>query len=104
MLWKGDDKRPTTSQILNMEFVQKYLNELVKTKGTALKMLDIEATATASMLKMQNFGKEEVKTKQLTPKEKANLRKQEEAKKREKDLAKGTKNAFEVLEQLTSIY
>jgi hypothetical protein len=102
MLWKQDDKRPTTSQILNMEFVQKYLNELVKTKGTALKnvrLLDREATATASMLKKIKLNQEELKEKVLTPKEKANLRKQEDVKKREKDLAKGAKNAFEVLEQ-----
>lgn len=85
-----------------MEFVQKYLNELVKTKGTALKnvrLLDKEATATASMLKKTKLGQEEVKAKALTPKERATLRKQEDVKKREKEVAKGAKNAFEILEQ-----
>lgn len=103
MLWKEDHMRPSCNEIINMDILQKYLKELVITKGTALKnirSLDAEATATAQLLQGNKILPEEVKKKpSLTPKQMIAQRKQESAKNRENELAKAANQAFVAIEK-----
>lgn len=101
MLWKEDDKRPSANQILGMEFVQKYLNDLVKSKGTALKDVRLlNKQITAERKPMPTAPKiQHEEDKHLTPKEKLRLKKLEESKNRENELNKEAKKAFEVMEK-----
>jgi hypothetical protein len=85
MLLKDDKARPTTGNILDMPFVEKYMKEFISARGASVKRKTVgefaeRAEATAAMHQMPKIvkktGQEEKKDKKpLTAKEKLQLRK-----------------------------
>ena len=99
-LLKDDEARPTTSNILDMGFVEKYMKDFIQTKVTALKKtrpFDRQATATAHIQQASMPVKkvEAEETKKLTAKEKLMLRKEEEARKKFDEMTIAAKGAYQ---------
>ncbi len=103
MLLKDDKERPTTSNILDMPFVEKYMTDFITTRGVALKSLrafERQATATAKLHAADPAHRislpEERKTvKPLTAKERLQQRKEEESRKKFEAMTLAAKGAYQ---------
>lgn len=101
-LLKEDKDRPTTANILDMPFVEKYMAEFIKSKGTALthiRAFEKQATATAQLsLPAGHPAKgaaEETKARALTAKQKLQLKKEEETRKKIDEMKIAAKGAYQ---------
>ena len=106
MLLKDDQERPTTSNIMDLPFFEKYVTEFVKTNGNASRRdpgFERQATATAQLqlgempIAHKKPEKEEIKKKPLTVKERLKLKKEEEVNKRTNEINEATKAAHALM-------
>ncbi len=102
MLLKDDAARPTTSNILDMPFVEKYMNEFIKSRGAIPKRQAFEGEATARVqvqppVARRPDGPEEKKGggKSLTARERLQLRKEEESRKKFEAMTLAAKGAYQ---------
>ena len=82
MLMKDDANRPTTSNILDMPYCEKYMISFIQEKENKndKEKFEDQAAATAKVQRMTSSGEGNFKMRPLTAKEKMNLRKQQKAK------------------------
>jgi len=87
MLLKNDKDRPTTRNILDLPLIEKYMKDFLQKREKVVQGMDGEATA---RIQRKAELKEQAT---LTPKEKLQKKKQEEAEKKFKELSLAAKGA-----------
>lgn len=92
LLLKNDEERPTTRNVLDMPFIEKYIKDFLQSKEKEV-MRSIERKAEMVANTQSSTGAKEQPM--LTPKERLKLKKQEEANKKFQELSLAAKGAVQ---------